>query len=396
MSSDMEQSEYRQMSIYRPVANHHTSPGDNLVRDSHFEKELSQSQTPLISKKRVWRQNPEGFSQRTHDSIAQDLECEGQVRDAPLNNKRRRTEFREHTQFREVQVTERSAGEYSQLIRPNGRETFSAEIFKSIKQLVVHHLRVFVLRYGKCGPTQIDRLVRACIMQRLGTTIGKGNYHKKLLDICTANQSTWKHRTLKALTAWVEAQIQSDLHDIAAEQADDETRDTDASAHHKISLRELSNQEEIWRRFKNKFSWTAAEDVFAFARAQVVFYQPKSQGSVPSGTWWINFWFLQLAVQIKGRLDFEVDGRKHPWQKENIGEYWDKFPHQDDPLFSGINPMEPHHFKLKPVSYLSRARLKISSEDLCPVARTEQDKWKVIIPNGTHEPDPDDILQYMQ
>ncbi|KAI0992915.1 hypothetical protein K3495_g15269, partial [Podosphaera aphanis] len=183
--------------------------------------------------------------------------------------------------------------------------------------------------------------------------------------------------------------------DIAAEQADDETGDIDASARHRISLRELSNQEEIWRRLNSKFSWTAAEDVFAFARAQVVFDQPRSQGSVPSGTWWIKFWFLQLAVQIKGRLDFEVDGKIYPWQKESIGEYWDKFPHQDDPLFSGINPKEPHHFKLKPLSYLSRARPKISSEELCPVARTEQDKWKVVIPNGTYEPDPDDILQYM-
>ncbi|KAI0999600.1 hypothetical protein K3495_g8597, partial [Podosphaera aphanis] len=297
--------------------------------NNHFEKELFQSQRPPIRKKRVWRQDSEGFSQRSRDSITQDSEYEGQARDASFNNKRRRTEFPENTQSRQVQETQRSAGEYFQFIQQGGREAVSEEIFKVIKRLVVHHL-----------------LVKACMMQRFGANEGKGALHKKLADICSKNQSTWKYRTLKALTAWVEAQIQSDLDDIAADQADDETGDIDASARHRISLRELSNQEDIWHRLKSKFSWTAAEDVFAFASAQVVFDQPRSQGSVPSGTWWIKFWFLQLAVQIKGRLDFEVDGKTYPWQKESIGEYWDKFPHQDDPLFSGINPKEPHHFKL--------------------------------------------------
>ncbi|KAI0994775.1 hypothetical protein K3495_g13405 [Podosphaera aphanis] len=296
MSSDSEQSEYRQISCYRPVSNHYTSPGNNLVRNNHFEKELFQSQRPPISKKRVWRQDSEGFSQRSRDSITQDSEYEGQARDASFNNKRRRTEFRENTQSRQVQETERSAGEYFQFIQQGGREAVSEEIFKVTKQLLVHHLRVFMLRYGKCGPTQIDSLVKACMMQRFGTTEGKGALYEKLADICSRNQSTWKHRALKVLTAWAEAPIQSDLDDIAAEQADNETGDIDALARHRISLRELSNQEDIWRRLKSKFSWTAAEDVFAFARAQVVFDQPRSQGSAPSGTWWIKFWFLQLVV----------------------------------------------------------------------------------------------------
>ncbi|KAI1006386.1 hypothetical protein K3495_g1831 [Podosphaera aphanis] len=190
MSSDSEQSEYRQISCHRPVSIHYTSSGDNLVRNNNFEKELFTSQRPPISKKRIWRQESEGFSQRSRDSNTQDSEYEGQVCDAPFNNKRRRIEFRENTQFHQVQETERSAGEYFQFIQQGGREAVSEEIFKVTKRLVVHHL-----------------LVKACVVQRLGTTEEKGALHEKLADICSKNRSTWKYRTLKALTAWVEAQI---------------------------------------------------------------------------------------------------------------------------------------------------------------------------------------------
>ncbi|KAI0992655.1 hypothetical protein K3495_g15530, partial [Podosphaera aphanis] len=141
MSSDSEQSEYRQISCHRPVSNHYASPGDNFVRNNLFEKELFQSQRPPTSKKRVWRQESEGFSQRSRDHITQDSEYEGQARDASFDNKRRRTEFRENTQSRQVQETGRSAGEYFQFIQQGGREAVSEEIFKVTKRLVVHHLR---------------------------------------------------------------------------------------------------------------------------------------------------------------------------------------------------------------------------------------------------------------
>ena len=107
-------------------------------------------------------------------------------------------------------------------------------------------------------------------------------------------------------------------------------------------------------------------------------------------------WFLQLVVQTKGWIDYK-DGTKHPWLKESMGEYWDRFPQQDDPMFSGISPSKPGHFKMKPMASLSRARPKLSNSDLRPVARHQQPRWRVSnTSSGMSKPGPDDIMQFMQ
>ena len=78
------------------------------------------------------------------------------------------------------------------------------------------------------------------------------------------------------------------MDDIAAEEADHVAGGINSQARRRTSLGELSDEVEIWNCLQKRFTWSAAEDVFAFARAQVEFDQPPSDEYYNPGSWWIQ------------------------------------------------------------------------------------------------------------